>query len=523
MDHLASINWDKLPATFRDAITLTKNLGINYLWIDSLCIIQDDKKDWLDESMKMASIYRRATLVIAAASSEDSTQGLSNPERPESLTLCVPRYMKETSSRAVYNIAESIDTGIGIEGPLKKRAWAFQEWYLGRRKVFFTSKGIKWNCDGMECNERGSPTELMLWGTMSWKHCLEEYTSKLLTVPSDRLVALRGIVTEIQKSRNDRFVPEFGVWEDKLAEQILWRPTDTKHEDLAGLPSWCWAATGGEKSWLINEAGYMFGQTIESTVNTVNLRSSGSVNASGLLIKFTMAPLPLRECCVQHFENQHRPGKELPLESVILPSWTGEHFNIRRYLILNPRGKSDFLGIAIFDRCVFFSECFCFILASTRRLALTDPCHPDYGKNSSRKEEGRSSGKENSDHAFQKSSVEEEGDDLDAENDGNDDFNSEHGSLSGEQHCPIQVQDTSTGFEESGVKQSKQSYSGYVHRDTDACVDILNVARSEEVHWALLLQPVDDTLKRYTRVGVALLWPRALEKGEGEFTEFEIF
>ncbi|TQN67300.1 hypothetical protein CSHISOI_08167 [Colletotrichum shisoi] len=299
-DHLASISWDKLPATFQDAVTLTRDLGIEYLWIDSLCIVQDDKKDWLDESKKMASVYRRATLVIAAVSSEDCTQGLSKPERPEPLTFHVPFYnTQEGSPQSGYNIAELQNPCGGIDGPLRERAWAFQEWYLGRRKVFFTSEGINWKCDEVQCNERGNHVDLRLNETMSWT-----------------------LAAEMQKSRNDLFAPEYGTWEDRLAEQLLWRPTNIVHENLTGLPSWCWAATGGAKTWLVDERDSML---YEATMKT---------------------PLPLRECCLGHLwsntedhaedhaEDHTEEFRGNPFESRILPGYAKEYYNMRRFPIL---------------------------------------------------------------------------------------------------------------------------------------------------------------------------------------------
>lgn len=64
--------------------------------------------------------------------------------------------------------------------------------------------------------------------------------------------------------------------------------------------------------------------------------------------------------------------------------------------------------------------------------------------------------------------------------------------------------------------------SNMANRNQDDCVDIVEVGRSREVYWALLLQPVDETLEKFKRVGMALLWPRALETDTGEVKEFEI-
>lgn len=119
-DHLVSIPWDTLPPLFQDAITLTWSLDIKYLWIDSLCIVQDDKQDWINEAKKMSLVYRRATLVIAAMDSTDSTQRLSKAKRPESVAFCVPYYTQEGVAHGSYNIAASIDHAEYMEVPLRE-------------------------------------------------------------------------------------------------------------------------------------------------------------------------------------------------------------------------------------------------------------------------------------------------------------------------------------------------------------------------------------------------------------------
>jgi hypothetical protein len=65
-----------LPKTLQDAIRLTQELGIRYIWIDSICIIQDDKEDWEHESANMLSVYANASLTIAASNGNDSHKGL---------------------------------------------------------------------------------------------------------------------------------------------------------------------------------------------------------------------------------------------------------------------------------------------------------------------------------------------------------------------------------------------------------------------------------------------------------------
>lgn len=140
--HLLGISLEKLPSTFRDAVILTRNLGIKYLWIDSLCIIQDDDDDWKRESAVMGLLYQNTSLVIAAAGSKDSAGGLFITKRPKPLTTQLP-FLVDGNQQGVFNATVSPnDKIIPNEGILRKRAWAFQEWCLARRIVFFMPGGI---------------------------------------------------------------------------------------------------------------------------------------------------------------------------------------------------------------------------------------------------------------------------------------------------------------------------------------------------------------------------------------------
>lgn len=75
-DRASGIVLDSLPKTFRDAVVITYHLNINYIWIDSLCIIQDSEEDWNLEASRMAQIYSSSFLNIAATACKDSTVGL---------------------------------------------------------------------------------------------------------------------------------------------------------------------------------------------------------------------------------------------------------------------------------------------------------------------------------------------------------------------------------------------------------------------------------------------------------------
>ncbi|TGO32865.1 hypothetical protein BHYA_0283g00130 [Botrytis hyacinthi] len=144
-----------LPANFRDAITITRELGVQYLWIDSLCIIQDSKHDWEQESQKMGTVYRDALVTIYAMSSEASTGGIiPDPayqpvEKPSTtLTLADDNGMEVTvrvepadrdlHDEDLHRLAES--------SPLSSRGWTFQEAILSPRHIYFGRKQIYWGC-----------------------------------------------------------------------------------------------------------------------------------------------------------------------------------------------------------------------------------------------------------------------------------------------------------------------------------------------------------------------------------------
>lgn len=93
------IDWDDLPRTFQDAVITTRAIGIQYLWIDSLCIIQDDLGDWRQESSKMAEVYTNAWLTIAASYARDSTEGLFDACYRPSLEAVELPYLTQSGSK----------------------------------------------------------------------------------------------------------------------------------------------------------------------------------------------------------------------------------------------------------------------------------------------------------------------------------------------------------------------------------------------------------------------------------------
>ncbi|KAK0705485.1 heterokaryon incompatibility protein-domain-containing protein [Lasiosphaeris hirsuta] len=169
--HRQQIPWHTLPRLFRDAILLVRALKCRYVWIDSLCIIQDDHEDWMVESTKMAEIYQNATLNIAATAMRNGSVGLFQPrlhgqgfrvkdlKGAEQETMAdsletieidgingrpvFSRISHDRSHEVLYGDIEYFRTPME---PLLSRAWVFQERLLSRRTLHFGASELLWEC-----------------------------------------------------------------------------------------------------------------------------------------------------------------------------------------------------------------------------------------------------------------------------------------------------------------------------------------------------------------------------------------
>ncbi|KAK4078188.1 uncharacterized protein Triagg1_3204 [Trichoderma aggressivum f. europaeum] len=252
-DHLNGIPFNSLPKTFQDAIIMTRQLGIRYLWIDSLCIIQGDKDDWTEESAKMAGIYHNAYLVIAASGAANPKEGCFSTKRRCPTTVEVPYYLAEGQTAGSLKLSMRIHGDESPEfGPLCQRGWVLQEWYLARRVLHYMPDGISWKCKMLESSER-YPYDMGQY-SHSWETILEQYSRRKLTYKKDRLEALKGLAQAHLEKTNDKY--SLGVFESRILEQLVWTMENRAKasEDLTDVPHWSWASKGGAKSfWVVHD------------------------------------------------------------------------------------------------------------------------------------------------------------------------------------------------------------------------------------------------------------------------------
>ena len=146
--HLNGILLASLPATFRDAVVVTRALGLKYLWIDSICIIQGKDGDFNQEAKRMEDVYSGAYCVLAASRAASHFSGfLSQRKAREFVTL-------NQNENEPFYICEMIDDFKShvLDGALSSRGWVMQEHALARRTIFFTENQTYWECgEGVRC------------------------------------------------------------------------------------------------------------------------------------------------------------------------------------------------------------------------------------------------------------------------------------------------------------------------------------------------------------------------------------
>ncbi|KAM7209818.1 HET domain containing protein [Rhypophila decipiens] len=228
-----------LPQTIQDAVTVTRRLGFRYLWVDALCIIQDDQTDISTEISSMGLIYKNATLTIAAASATTVKDGFLQ-NRSVSGVCRLPLFLNDLECGSLWLRNPSMEHA---KEPLDTRAWALQEFLLSPRILYFATKDLLWKCQsdkkGVAVEETHNPYYGILttslpddvfmlsqWPSRSsnqarvWNNIISNYSGRKLQISDDRLPALAGIASELQKIWNDQYIA--GMWRGSFVRQLGW-------------------------------------------------------------------------------------------------------------------------------------------------------------------------------------------------------------------------------------------------------------------------------------------------------------
>lgn len=270
-EHLDGIAFAALPKTFQDAVIVTRQLGMPYLWIDALCIIQGSD-DWTVEAAKMADVYQNAALVIAAAGASDPTEGCFSARVRPLKKVQVPHYGNDGRVDGYFWLSCQ-DPGYPSpsRGPLGQRGWALQESYMARKLLSFMPSSMSWRCKKLECFERTNADTEMYGST--WALILWKYTERQLTYNSDRLMGLEGLA-KAYLARSGKGSHEYvhGHMRSDFPEQLLWTMFEGEQgaRDLDDVPSWSWASRPGVKFFPEPETGDKLTALIEDAEITVS-------------------------------------------------------------------------------------------------------------------------------------------------------------------------------------------------------------------------------------------------------------
>ena len=275
----------ELPKNFQDAIEITRQLGLRYLWIDALCILQDSSSDWKAEAARMAEVYSNATIMISALSAPCSTSGILGNRFP-----AVVLNKEYGIQRAMPEFTDV------LEGcALNSRAWGMQERFLPPWKLIFGGVKMFWKCrsgfasedgiwsthggyrretsDFIELRKKMGLDPMNSWET--WYKLIQEYSTRQLTVASDMLPALAGAVTRFRQDFKTEGTYIAGLWKEDIARGILWGAhyfhasrqkvwgystaskcaALTRADPAVQAPSWSWISVTGDVDFWCTRIG----------------------------------------------------------------------------------------------------------------------------------------------------------------------------------------------------------------------------------------------------------------------------
>ncbi|KAK1621820.1 hypothetical protein BDP81DRAFT_511094 [Colletotrichum phormii] len=247
----------------RDAVIITRKLGVKYLWLDSLCILQsngqehdaDSKEDWERESKLMEEIFGSAYLTIAASCANHRFEGFLNPRTPRQFII--------------DNFEADVE-----HGELNQRGWVLQERALSRRTLHFTSTQTYWECgEGIRCETftKTANRKAAFLGDSNFPHSVESfkqgrqlqhchdlyerYSSLGLSYATDKPRAISGLEKRLMTALKS--TGGYGVFQSNFHRDLLWqrRNMGTTLQRITfppkeEVPSWSWMAFDGETRYM---------------------------------------------------------------------------------------------------------------------------------------------------------------------------------------------------------------------------------------------------------------------------------
>ncbi|RYP51581.1 hypothetical protein DL768_003088 [Monosporascus sp. mg162] len=289
-----NVQWENLPKTIQDAVKVTAALDIEYLWVDSICIVQDDDDDKAREIADMPNIYNGATVTIVAATAKTAKDGFLQDRDPHTLMGSAFSLPFRCPNGRIGSVYLSKIGSLGFDEHIDTRAWTLQETYLSTRLLRFGNKQCSLMCQcspskprivdgwklGQEYDVRHieniiflstlnveddvpalkhhykstygtdleydvDAREMVYWDLIDmWRDLVEAYTTRSLSVPEDRCLAISGVADRIAPILKTGYVA--GHWEKFLPADLLWNVETPQPKPRAYQgPSWSWTSVNG--------------------------------------------------------------------------------------------------------------------------------------------------------------------------------------------------------------------------------------------------------------------------------------
>ena len=337
-----------LPQTIRDALRVTAGLGLQHMWIDSLCIVQDNAEDWTHEVTRMGDIYSGCHVMISATSCSSSSDALFNTtSKSHAESMDVVRLTGVLSKGQVSTLylherakhsSEDLWEYEVERGPLAKRGWACQENILSPRTLYYTSAQLMWQCnhcvltqdnlngdhseklrsrdlffdvepayrriESPEQTNAGQTSDGFL--SLSFVHAWyinfvqNDYSRRKCTYSEDKLVAIAGLVEAVHRNFPQRYLA--GLWEDSILEGLSWVRHGPGNKSAMYLaPSWSWAPQLSRVAFLTRRWGsdqHNHCRLVEATVDNDPRMPFGRVFGGSVVLEahvLTITDLELRQ------------------------------------------------------------------------------------------------------------------------------------------------------------------------------------------------------------------------------------
>ena len=331
---MEQIVFAELPKTFRDAIIVSRRLGVRYIWIDSLCIIQKSTNDWQQEASLMNQVYTNGVCNISATAALDSSEGLFFVRDPATLRQLCFQACIDGIEGYFRPCDEKLWKKSVTDAPLNGRAWVCQERILAKRNLHFARGQVFWECcellacesfpsgfssqwDDMSlkqdvskffaaCSAQRTSTDLALppddetvnLAYQVWGKIISLYSQGELTHETDKLTAIGGLAKLMDETLLDDYLA--GLWKRNLVAQLLWYScdgsTDAKEPGPYIAPSWSWAAVNGSivNSYVApKEGSTTLAEVMDAYTNTVSGDKYGQVTRGCITLRGKLARLKM--------------------------------------------------------------------------------------------------------------------------------------------------------------------------------------------------------------------------------------